>query len=179
MRCIGLAVFTLFALLGCATEYVVKPSDPTAYLRLVTNTSESTVFLHVPQKVACAGSAGQLLAKFNWLEGKQLSGVRMLGSTGEPSDRVYERRVVAGQPFYLLAFTERSAAPYTPGHHCAVGARTVWEPGQHYEVAFAFGNGGCDVQVSRLVQSGDTVEKIPDAGVRFIRARFTKDLCDK
>ena len=142
MRLIA-TILMLFALLGCAKEYVIKPTDPTAFVRFTTNTSENTVFLHVPQEAACTDSSGQMLAKFNWLEGKQLSEIRMLGSTGEPSDRAYERLAVAGQPFYILAWSDRTAGTYSAGHHCSVGAKTVWQPGQHYEVSFTLNNGSC------------------------------------
>lgn len=164
---------------GCAQKYVIKPDDQTALVRLATDTSESTVILHVPQAVACAGTSGELLADFNWVKGKQLSEVRMLGSTGTPQRQVFERRVVAGRPFYILAWSWRTASPHLPGYNCSLGAKTIWQPDHQYELTYELNDGSCNIHVSELSLSGGSVKKTPYPSVQLFPATYTKDVCGK
>jgi hypothetical protein len=169
---------TAIALLGgCAGTYTLKEGQPKAFVRFTTN-ADPTSFWHVPQPL-CTESPGNLLASFHTLSGKQLSEIRMLGSTGVAEEKIYERAVAAGEPTYILAKSEIYSTAYNPGHRCSLGVRVLFQPDHHYEVAFDLTQSQCRVRISELVKASEGVVRTPERSARSFPARYTKDFCGR
>lgn len=162
---------------GCAGTYTLKEGQPKAFVRFTTN-ADPTSFWEVPQPL-CSESPGNLLASFYMLKGKQLSDVRMLGSTGVPEAQVYERAVAAGEPTYILAKSEVYATAYNPGHRCSLGVGVLFQPDHHYEVSFDLSQSQCRVRIFELVPGVDGVTKRPERSARSFPAQYTKDFCGR
>ncbi|WP_374674154.1 hypothetical protein [Ideonella sp.] len=165
-------------LAGCAGTYSLREGEPKAYVRLRATGDEPTFFRHIPEPL-CPEATVNRLAAFAMPFGEQLSEIRMLGSTGQPSRYVYERAVTAGKPFHMLVYSQEISTAYNPGYSCHVGVKVTFQPEHHYEVTYEQERSSCRVRVWELTQAGSDVQKHPVRNAQYFQARSAKDFCGR
>lgn len=144
-------------LAGCSTPYLAPQGVPTADVRFVSETDDTTFFSTIdPAK--CPGVPKSLTLGLTGRDRGRIAGEEpelfMPGSTSYKREHVLERKIEAGKSFAVLA---QGNVVYYPQHTiCPIGVSFVPEALAQYEVTFRWAKGmtRCSVSVTKLDANG-------------------------
>lgn len=153
---------------GCSTPYVAQQGVPTADVRFVSETDDTTFFSTVdPAK--CPGVPKSLTLGLTGRDRGRIAGEEpelfMPGSTSYKRTHVMERKIEAGKSFAV--FVQGNVVYYPQRTICPLGISFVPEALAQYEVAFKWAKGmtRCTVSVTKLntggAQPGGNAEMVP------------------